>query len=557
MANKARNNRLKFLREQYGVALVNAFLADNRNVPFCGDWIPNDDGRPLSDEEAANMIFPRYQNADPTRTGACTQWLIRLAIAGNLPAEDLPKARETLEAFLAYKRRLPADQRDLGRYETLGAVWTAVEPFVRENMPASGKDEKRRERDAARAESEILLEQDGWIVAIPKTERAACWWGRGTRWCTAADKDNMFDLYNDQGPLVVFVRPDGAKFQFHAQTESFMDARDCEAEEQQVLDAFRGAPSGSPMAGLHAAMMPKDEHAVDDYVIAVADYGLRLRYAPARALIREICLAAVARDGRDLNAVPGDLIDQEMCEAAVRSRAGEVIPYIPESLLSKELCLTLVRMDGLALQSIPHRLRDRDVCLEAVRQRGMSLQVVPVALRDKEICLAAIRNRGFSLTFVPQELRDRDLCLEAVRNGGMLKHVPVEYRDREICLTALVHHLPSVEEVPEDVLDKEMCLSAVRRSGMNLSLIPVRFRDLDVCLAAVERDAAARLFVPTHIATVEFNAEAARRNAEVLELLGEEMLEKVIAFQFRQLGISPGRGNSMDEKQEEPASSPM
>ena len=173
------SERLKYQREQKGIALYHEFFRDSRNVHLFAEFPRSTSGKPMSVDEVADAVFARYREADPTRTGACMQWLIRLALAGNLPVEDLPKARETLEAFQTYKRRLAPEARDLGRHETLGAVWTAIEPFVRENAPASAKEEERRERGVVRAESTIVLERDGWTVAIPRTERASRWWGPG------------------------------------------------------------------------------------------------------------------------------------------------------------------------------------------------------------------------------------------------------------------------------------------------------------------------------------------------------------------------------------------
>ena len=237
------SKRIDFLRQQYATDLLKAFRDDPRNARFV---IGEENAVQTDDEAAANALFDMVRNADPTRTGACTQWLIRLALDGRLPAEDLPKARETLEAFKTYKRRLPAEQRDLGRYESLGEVWKAVEPSVLADAPVSGKDEERREREAARAESELILERNGWTVAIPQTERAAKWWGRGTRWCTAADTDNMFHEYAPDGPLVVFIRPDGAKFQWHGTTKQFMDAADDESDIVEFVDTVAPVLSEAP-----------------------------------------------------------------------------------------------------------------------------------------------------------------------------------------------------------------------------------------------------------------------------------------------------------------------
>ena len=87
-----------------------------------------------------------------------------------------------------YKRRLEPAQRDLGRYPSLGAVWKAVTGFVQDNAPVSNNNLDRREREAALAETDILFEAEGLIVAVPKTWAAAVWWGRGTQWWPRASR---------------------------------------------------------------------------------------------------------------------------------------------------------------------------------------------------------------------------------------------------------------------------------------------------------------------------------------------------------------------------------
>ena len=527
--------RLTYLREQYGARLLDAFMADDRNAAFA-DIFTYADGKPMTlTADAIEALFSRYRDADPTRTGACTQWLMRLAIAGRLPAEDLPKARETLEAFLVYKRRLPVDQRDLCRYETLGTIWTVVEPFVLENAPTSGKDEARREREEARTESDILLEQDGWTVAIPRTERAAKWWGRGTRWCTAADRLNMFANYNSRAPLVVFIRPDGEKFQFHAQSQSFMDARD---EPVEAKTALNGLPTGDPvdagMAGLHAALFPTQVHEERNYVYAVSDYGLRLHRVPYQAMTHSLCLAAVMRNGRDLGAIPGDLIDQEICDVAVRSHPKEAFDRVPERFITRTICLDALGGDYAVLKRIPEPLRDREICLAAVRRFGMMLEAVPLPLRDREMCLEAVKWSGYALLYVPDTVRDRDICLEAMRNGGPLHDVPVDLRDKEICQAAVLANSIALRETPEHLIDKEMCLGAVRRYGLCLDSVPDRFRDWDVCLEAVEQNSVALCCVPKRLESVEFFAEALRRNSAVADRLSPEWLEKIAAYEAQQ-----------------------
>ena len=202
-------DRLTFLRDRHGRDLLEAVRADPRNAS-CPDT-PWGGTAEADTGEMVETVFHRYRDADPTSKGLYLQWLLRQALKGDLPVEDLPKARETLEAFDRYKRRLAVDQRDVGRHHSLADLWDAVAPFVLEDAPTSNAEADRREREEARAESTILLEQDGWTIAIPRTRRAASWWGRGTRWCTAGTSFNMFEKYNQDAPLVVFLAPSSQK----------------------------------------------------------------------------------------------------------------------------------------------------------------------------------------------------------------------------------------------------------------------------------------------------------------------------------------------------------
>ena len=98
----------------------------------------------------------------------------------------------------------------------------------------SGKALRRAERETVLAESVVVHRADDLVVAVPLTERASRWWGRGTRWCTAAENGCAFGCYNETGPLVVMVIPGRApgeparKWQMHVGRNGvqFMDDDD-------------------------------------------------------------------------------------------------------------------------------------------------------------------------------------------------------------------------------------------------------------------------------------------------------------------------------------------
>lgn len=67
---------------------------------------------------------------------------------------------------------------------------------------------------------------------------AAAWWGRYTDWCTARDM-SAFEVYNRQGPLLVFRHRAGVGFwQLHPVTGEFRDALNRQASWRGFLSRY-------------------------------------------------------------------------------------------------------------------------------------------------------------------------------------------------------------------------------------------------------------------------------------------------------------------------------
>ena len=182
--------------EKYGRLLTEALRKDTSAEARGVEKLPKE-------QIPARLVSLIMEKADPTQNKGMIVWLVRQYADGNLRLEDLGTASETLTMFRRYAQRLEKNQRDLGQYQSLAAVWEAVIGFANEEeQHLSGKAQKALDRDKAYAESRILRQDpDGFTIAIPLTEFAAKWWGRGTRWCTAAEKHNAFLEYHKQAPL--------------------------------------------------------------------------------------------------------------------------------------------------------------------------------------------------------------------------------------------------------------------------------------------------------------------------------------------------------------------
>lgn len=178
------------------------------------------------DRDIFNQIIssdPTWSSERPDKMGKFGKWLLKLYMSKSLIIEDLYKAKEYLSYFVKYNNRI--EVKDINKYRSLPELYNVVKVFMdNPDIATSNSDEVRRIKEGA----EKVYEDGEWLIVVPHTKEASCYYGKGTQWCTAAEQShNMFDHYNDQGNLYINIRKsDGEKFQFHFESDSFMDATD-------------------------------------------------------------------------------------------------------------------------------------------------------------------------------------------------------------------------------------------------------------------------------------------------------------------------------------------
>lgn len=539
-------------------------------------------GSPLG----ARFVLAVLCEADPSPKKRAVQWLAERLIDGGFLWEDAcsgvgSKAHETLVAFEAHKGALEAPQRHLAVYPTLASVWIAVAHLMPQedgDLHEPGIRERRRlERVLARSESTILCERPGLTVAVPRTERAAKWWGRGTRWCTAADKDNAFEAYDAQGPLVVIVLNDD-KLQLLIDRKNrvqFMDATDAAVTTGYVWShwqeigplvmwAAKMAPNMIDFVppslrdrdmwlgcvafnGRNLKIVPFDMRDREIYVAAVRQNGSMVKHVPEKLLDREISLLAVTNWGLALNEIPWRFQNGRMRLAAA-SEHGRIIKFIPKVWRSRKLCLAAVKNDGLALEFVPWSLRNRKMCLAAVSQHGASIEYVPRRLRDRKMYLLAVERYGWMFSIVPPSMVDHEMCMAAVRgcNEG-LDLIPEIMWNQEICLASVTTHPVSLRKIPSLLRNREVCLAAVRKKGYCLEIVPPPMKDREMCLAAVTGDGSTLCYVPDFLRDVDLCVIAVRSKRTAIRWVPESIRSMVLIL------VDCGKGNVESKWSEEVA----
>jgi hypothetical protein len=177
------------------------------------------------------------KHADPTPHQEYGQWLAKNFAKGliNRSEDVFGRAQTALARFHDAKKRKLLQKHDInpdinshhGLSWLEGQLDKLPEPERKEDRPEPHEFEKH--------------EDPNWTHIIPKTQKAACYYGRGTRWCTAATQGhNMFNHYDKEGDRLHVMVPKkaeypGEKYQLHVGSNQFMNEKDEPRRVQPLL----------------------------------------------------------------------------------------------------------------------------------------------------------------------------------------------------------------------------------------------------------------------------------------------------------------------------------
>ena len=155
----------------------------------------------ISDEEIAGAILGMLEDADPTPNKQYTPWLAKMYVNGGgiYPIEDIKStAIQFLTKFhkLKSRNKIPSPRNDIMRYDDLGDFYSVVDEYPDpDEKPLTDKGEAK----------EVYSDANVRVIE-PEDQAAACYYGQGTRWCTAATKgENYFDQYANAAPLFIVI----------------------------------------------------------------------------------------------------------------------------------------------------------------------------------------------------------------------------------------------------------------------------------------------------------------------------------------------------------------
>jgi hypothetical protein len=173
------------------------------------------------------------------RIGKFAKLLINLYRKKTLKLEDLPRAKEYLD--YVYKHSIALDANKI---KSLNDLYDVVKGYYAKDTRDLGSiisalDEKEYRK---------VFQDETWTIFIPLTEKASCYLGVNTEWCTTwgpnslnpkhQDRGSLYSRYHSQGHLYILIKNSdiSEKYQFHFQSKQYMDKEDARINVQKFLN---------------------------------------------------------------------------------------------------------------------------------------------------------------------------------------------------------------------------------------------------------------------------------------------------------------------------------
>ena len=146
-----------------------------------------------------NDIVPGSASINPNHK--YLDWIVDRWMKAQLDNPELPisekeAVEEIIQAVSDFDRiQNRLEQKDLYQYASLDELFKAL----------NAADTKPRREVSDREDAEKVYESDRYVVMVPETKEASCYYGAGTKWCTAQTDRDYFSNYKKSGELYYII----------------------------------------------------------------------------------------------------------------------------------------------------------------------------------------------------------------------------------------------------------------------------------------------------------------------------------------------------------------
>ncbi|MEJ8304027.1 DUF4116 domain-containing protein [Saccharibacillus sacchari] len=119
---------------------------------------------------------------------------------------------------------------------------------------------------------------------------------------------------------------------------------------------------------------------------------------------------------------------------------------LSEAHLTFDLCMRILKTNGLEIRFIPKHLQSEDIIIAAVSNSSHALHLIDPELITKKVAQAAISKNPLALKYIPHELRASSLYNQAVKmDWRAFEFLPQRAVTKKRCLTFLKERLTEIE----------------------------------------------------------------------------------------------------------------
>ena len=149
-------------------------------------------------------VIDVLSSMDPTKSNKYLPFMIKCTadwvewINNELKNETFKEMFDVIKDFEELSQRNLLENKDIYSYESnqdiIEAVKTAKEKITRSEVK--------------KKETEVLFEDNRWLVVFPLSTRSSNLYGKGTKWCVSSEDNNYgkyFKQYTENGSLVFVI----------------------------------------------------------------------------------------------------------------------------------------------------------------------------------------------------------------------------------------------------------------------------------------------------------------------------------------------------------------
>ena len=456
-----------------------------------------------------------------------------------LPGKD-SKVYETITLFDKHKSKLSIENRSLMAYKTLGNLWNSVKQYQGE---LSGKELKREEQEKIYRETEFIYkdEETGFQIVSPLTEESAKWWGKGTRWCTSAEKNNMFDYYSHKSPLLILLVSSSENAIGNGQKLQLWKYKN----EIQFMD------ESDNMVSL--------EYIEQNWTIIkdVIYYMSLLKYIPERYRTEELIVDFLKKDiqnafqlhneGKNVNQYLDVLLENSEHILSLYSLFEHNVLDINKSNIEKIIkhninnARSFILFENINSQKYMTNKEMNDfvfLCLKEHYDLSEYFKQMNDSYKNIDLCFKALNLNPSLMEYVPEEQKTKELCEYACKlKPSNILYIKNEYRTYEMFENFVNYYMKNSNEIkiygpmilPSHLRKNEKLFMLLAKTGHKHLFNSLPYFNVEICIEALNVNPELIIYVPKNIKLTESICEKIiEYNPDFLQFLSDDNKTKKI-----------------------------